>query len=1002
MPKGNRNKLLKYSSSDASVGETKTLAVAGGSVPQTGLSTGGSSLIGGGALVEGKTKQVFQSGNTARVNSLLALGQQYYNVCRYADAKQICEQVYQSDAYRTDNLLLLGSIHFQLRNFSESIFYNQQAIRVNPHFAEAFGNLGNALKELGDLEGAIRFYLKAIQLKPRFPDVYNNLACAYMQRGQTTQAQETFQMALILSPMLVDAHSNLGNLLKAQGKLEEAKRCYLEAIRVKPDFAIAWSNLAGIFRDQGDVETAIAYYEEALRLAPEFADAWSNMGNALKEKGPEGLAEAKRAYKRATALRPDFAIAHGNLASCLYDEGDLKAAIRQYKHALQLEPNFPDAHNNLGNALREIGKEDEAILHYRAALRLKPDHPHAYNNLGNALKDKGMVKEAIHCYMTACRLMPRFSAAHCNLGSILKEQGKIEQAIAHYQQAISIDPMFADAYSNMGNAYNDLNRLEDAIKCYTTAIRLKPTFADAYANLANAYKEGGRIDDAITCYRKALSLRPDFPDAYANLVHAYLCLCDWQGRNAQFKKLTNILTKQLESTRIVPPAIQPYHALMLSFSGEQQLQIAKKFALQAKMNVALLEMPPFRFRAKKPNQRLHIGFVSANFGNHPTGHSIAGALTMFDSARFQVSCYSLVADDESMWRRTIETSVESLKDVSQLMPGDTARLIHSDAVHILVNLDGYTKGAKNEIFALKPAPIQICAQGYCGTSGADYIDYLVADKLAIPPGSKMVDHYTEKILYMPDVCLVNNYKQDPHALRVLAEDHEHMDKDHLPHRDLYNLPEDKFVFANFGQMYKIEPEIFAVWMKILKRVSKSVLWLLRFPAMAEQNIRAEAKAHGVGPERIIFADVVPREEHLKRTYLADLCLDTPMFNGQHTSFDSLWGGTPVLTLAVEKMVSRIGSSIVNAAGTPEMITKNLEEYEELAVKLAKNYLSPGAGAVSQLDKIRERLEKNRFSNALFDTKKWVKGFEVGISKVWKCYEKGRAPENVESVTVVDL
>ena len=180
----------------------------------------------------------------------------------------------------------------------------------------------------------------------------------------------------------------------------------------------------------------------------------------------------------------------------------------------------------------------------------------------------------------------------------MKEQGKIEQAIAHYQQAISIDPMFADAYSNMGNAYNDLNRLEDAIKSYTTAIRLKPTFADAYANLANAYKRADALTMQLRVIEEALSLRPDFPDAYANLVHAYLCLCDWQGRNAQFKKLTNILTKQLESTRIVPPAIQPYHALMLSFGGEQQLQIAKKFALQAKMNVALWRCHLFVFEQR--------------------------------------------------------------------------------------------------------------------------------------------------------------------------------------------------------------------------------------------------------------------------------------------------------------------------------------------------------------------------------------------------------------------
>lgn len=795
---------------------------------------------------------------------------------------------------------------------------------------EAYGNLGNALKELGDIDGSIQFYLKAIKLKPRFCDAYNNLASAHMQLGQTKQAVETYQMALILNPALVDAHSNLGNLYKAQGRLEDAKRCYLEAIRIRPDFAIAWSNLAGVFKDTGDLNTAIAYYQEAIRLSPDFADAHSNMGNALKEAGK--LQEAKAAYKEAIRLRPDFAIAHGNLASCYYDESNMNEAIRTYKHAIQLEPNFPDAYNNLGNAYREVGRLEDSIHCYRTALSLKPDHPHAYNNLGNSLKDKGMIKEAIHCYMTACRLMPRFAAAHSNLASILKEQGKIDQAIAHYQEALRIDPKFADAYSNMGNAYKDLGKLEEAIRCYSTAIRLKPNFADAYSNLASAYKDGGRVEDAIICYRQALSLKPNFPDAFSNLVHSLVLLCDWKTRDDDFKKLISIMAQQvaaakanspIKATAVNPaatrgalatasvpvlPAVQPFHALVYPLDLDQMRELAEVYAERAKINVSLLEMPPFRFRAKRPQERLRIGYVSSDFGNHPLSHLMQSCFGMHDRSKVEVFCYALTPDDQSSWRRRVESEAEHFHDISRLLHGDAARLIHQHGIHILVNLNGYTKGARNEIFALQPAPIQVSYLGFCGTLGADYIQYMVADKMVVP--RSLADKYAEKMVYMPHSYFVNDHRQSARDV---------LDPDRCPTRTDYGLPEDKFVFCNFNQIYKIDPATFKMWCRILQRVPSSILWLLRFPALGEANIRAAAEANGIAKHRIHFTDVAPKDEHLRRGYLADLFLDTPVCNAHTTGCDILWGGTPLLTMPGKKMASRVAASLLNAAGLNELV-----------------------------------------------------------------------------------
>jgi protein O-GlcNAc transferase len=780
----------------------------------------------------------------APADAPLASARAHYEAGRFREAQEACDALYASDAYRSDNLLLLGAVHFQLRNFSEAIFYNQQAIRIDPDFAEAYGNLGNALKELGDLEGATQFYLKAIKLKPRFADAYNNLAGAYMQLGQSKQATETYRMALVLNPGLVDAHSNLGNLFKAQGRLSDAKRSFLEAIRIRPDFAIAWSNLAGVFREEGQLENAVAYYREALRLRPEFADAHSNLGNALKETGD--LVGARAAYEEAIRLRPDFAVAHGNLGLCLFELGQHGAAVRTFKHAIQLEPNYPDAYTNLGNALREGstgsggGAEgiDEAIGCYRTALRLKPDHPHAYNNLGNALKDKGMAKEAVHCYMTAARLMPRFAAAHSNLGSLLKEQGKLEQALAHYQEAVKIDPLFADAFSNMGNAYKDLGRVDDAVRCYTTAIKIDPELPDAYSNLAAAYKDGGRVGDAITCLLKALKLKPNFPVAMASFVHCLALVSDWRERGARQAELAAVTRAQLGRVGAVP-ALQPFHALLYGMGAEGCTEdgateeevaaeaaadeaeaaedargaaggdgarprprllplarrVAERNAARAVANVSLLELPPFSFKPRAPDARLRVGYVSSDYGNHPLSHLLQSVFGLHDRSRFEVTCYALGAADDSEWRAKIAAEAEHFVDLSAVPHGEAARRIHADGIHVLVDLNGYTKGARTEVFALEPAPIQMSFMGFCGTMGADYIHYIVGDATVIPtdqPQQRAAD-FAEKVLYLPRglSCFANDHRQSARDV---------LDPELCPTRAAYGLPEDKFVFCCFNQV----------------------------------------------------------------------------------------------------------------------------------------------------------------------------------------------------------
>ncbi|RYG68568.1 hypothetical protein EON64_04875, partial [archaeon] len=372
-----------------------------------------------------------------------------------------------------------------------------------------------------------------------------------------------------------------------------------------------------------------------------------------------------------------------------------------------------------------------------------------------------------------------------------------------------------------------------------------------------------------------------------------------------FARLNRLLSMQLASKNTVP-CVQPFHSLVYPLSLQEMLGIARRYAHRARLGVALCELN-FKYRAKSRSSRLRIGYVSSDFNNHPLAHLIQSLFVAHDTSKCEVFCYALSKPDGSMYRLRIEQEAEHFVDVSGMHAGEVAQLINSDNIHILIDLNGYTKGARTEIFALRPAPIQVSFMGFCGTMGADYIHYLVADNIVVP--KQLRSFYQEKMLSMPHCYFLNDHRQACGEL-ILPE----VLETHGISRQRYGISEDKFVFCCFNQLYKIDPAIFMVWMRILKRVSNSVLWLLRFPTAGEANILREARAHGVREDQIIFSDVAPRDEHIMRGYLADLFLDTPACNAHTTACDILWSGTPLITMAGEKMASRVAASILGAIG----------------------------------------------------------------------------------------
>ncbi|XP_013133366.1 PREDICTED: UDP-N-acetylglucosamine--peptide N-acetylglucosaminyltransferase 110 kDa subunit-like [Papilio polytes] len=484
------------------------------------------------------------------------------------------------------------------------------------------------------------------------------------------------------------------------------------------------------------------------------------------------LKRAVAVYLESLKITPGNGFVHGTLACVYYKQGLIDLAIDTYKRAIELQPNFPDAYCNLANALKEKGLVSEAEDCYNAALRLCPSHVDTLNNLGNVKREQGKIEEATVLYMKALEVFPNFAATHSNLASLLQQQGKLHEALMHYRQAINIQPKFADAYSNMGNTFRELKDIGGALVCFKKAIELNPTFADAHCNLGSILKDMGNISEAISCYENALKIKPDFPDAYCNLAHCFQLICIWDCYDERMKNITAIVEKQLHSEKL--PSIHPHHSILYPLSNKARKEIAERHANLYAERVNMVNNPTFTY-SELNYDRLRIGYVSSDFGNHPTSHLMQSIPGLHDQSKFEIFCYALNPDDGTTFRRKINQESEHFVDLSQITCNvEAAKKINDDNIHILINMNGYTKGARNEIFAIKPAPIQVMWLGYPGTSGANYIDYVITDETSSPISA--VNDFSEKFAYMPHTYFIGDHKQMfPHLIKqykVRIEDDE--------------------------------------------------------------------------------------------------------------------------------------------------------------------------------------------------------------------------------------
>jgi protein O-GlcNAc transferase len=811
----------------------------------------------------------------------------------------------------------------------------EKILQIDPNHADSLHLLGLIADQAGRKDTAVKLIRKAIRNSPRNPIYYNNLGSAFLDLGDPAKAVSCYKKALKFKPDLAEAHNNMGNAFLALGRSTEAISCCQQAIELRPDYFEAYNNMANAFLALGKSIKAISYYEKVLQLNPDCSEALNNMGSALQA------------------------------------QGKLDKAISCCEKALDLKPDYPDAYNNMGSALQAQGKLDEAISCYEKALDLKPAYIESHYNLGNAFCAQGKMDKAISCYEKALDLEPGYADAYNNMGSALQAQGKLDEAISCYENALRLKPDLAGAHNNMGSAFQGQGKSDKAISCYEKALRLKPDLAEAYNNIGNIFQDQGKSDEAIACYKKALEIKPDLAETHGYLVHEFQRTCAWQELERLTPKLDELTKKALnKGTRTAEP---PFLALARYADPSHNLAIAQSWSCDIVRRMFSLKTD-FSFDARRSHKtRVAVGYLSNNFCNHPLAHLMLGLFGLHDRDTFEIFCYSYGKDDGSHYRERIRQDCDRFVDIRHLGPGDAAKCIYEDQVDILVDLMGHTKDNRLEICALRPAPIQVRYLGLAGTTGADFIDYIITDEIVTPQDHAL--YYSENFVYLPHCYQVNDHTQS-----ISNKDWKKVD---------FGLPESGFVFCSFNQPFKIDPVMFDTWMKILRQVPRSVLWLLGGNETAEKNLRWEAELSGVKSERLIFAERLPKNDHLSRLRLVDLALDTRIVNGAATTSDALWAGVPVITLQGGRFASRMSSSILTAIALPELIAHSLEEYEALAVRLGSNS--------SESEAVRQVLAKNRLTKPLFDSPRFTRNLEKAYKEMWNVFLAGETPRQIEVI-----
>lgn len=682
---------------------------------------------------------------------------------------------------------------------------------------------------------------------------------------------------------------------------------------------------ANAANQRGDHATALKHCRLVLKAHPEVVEAWYHQGIAWRGQGRRN--DAIDSQKKVASLSPDSA----------------------------------DAQNAAGLELIELGAADDAERCLNRALALTPNHVYALSNLAKLRQMQRRYDEAEPLLQRAIALQPGFAPFHANLGAILNKQTRYVAAEQVLQRAVALDPDMAEAWNNLANACSGQRKFAEAEAAYRRALARQPDLLESWSNLADILREMRRYGEAAQAYDELVKRAPGYDFARGRLLYSLMQCCDWR----RYDELRSNIDKDLRKQRKVA---DPFGYQAVSDSTVDLLACARTYAREffpPRPNTTVQANPA------PADGRIRIGYVSGEFHTQATAILMAGLYEHHDKSRFSITAFDNGESDQGEWRSRLEGAFDEFVRIGPLTDEEATQAVADRQIDILVNLNGYFGRGRQGVFSRRASPIQVNYLGFPGTLGADYMDYLIADRTVIPEEQRA--DYLEKIAWLPD-CYQANDNRRPCPPTTIS-------------RAEAGLPDDAFVFCCFNNSYKITPARFALWMRILGQVDGAVLWLLEDNATASANLRAAAAAQGIAPERLIFAQRVSPNTHLARHRLADLFVDSLPYNAHTTASDALWAGLPVVTQIGRTFPGRVAASLLRAIDLPELITDNETDYAALAVALARD--------PERLRTIRQRLDQNRLQAPLFDTARFTRHIEAAFQTMHERRLAGLPPAHFE-------
>ena len=712
---------------------------------------------------------------------------------------------------------------------------------------------------------------------------------------------------------------------------------------------------------QGRIDQGIELARKAIARYPGDARLHKLLGLGLGRLGRNE--EALASLDCAIAIAPTADI-FGSRADILAALGRIAEALESYDRAVALDPRSVDDWGNRGALLHDLGRYDDALASFSQAIAIAPSHAPAHYNRGNALMALERHELALTSFDYALMLHSSYVEALNNRGECLRALGRIEQSVESFDRALSVAPNNVAALYNRSISLNELQEFSAALVCIERLLDIAPDNTNALYIRGKCLEQLRRLSEAIDSYDRAAQRG----HGLAAAAGAYCCLtaCEWPATDRAIERLQRLIDD--DHTILAPIALLP-----LAIDPARQLKCVRRFARREWGNVA----PMPRSNPSRADGRIRITYLSADFGSHAVTELVTGLFERHDRTRFEVIGVSVGPRRSDGTQDRVANSCDRYFELGAHTDAEIARRVAELEPHIAVDLTGYTEAGRPGVLARRPAPVQVSYLGYLGTMGAEFIDYVIADRFALPFDRQPV--YTERIVHLPDCFLINDNK-----LAISPA---------IPSRQDVGLPQRGFVFCSFNNSYKFRAPMFDLWMRLLRDIDGSVLWLLSANHQVVTNLRREAESRDIDPARLVFAPRTDFPAHLARQSLADLFLDTLPYNAGATGAAALWAGVPVLTAVGETFVGRMAGSMLHSIGLPELATANLDEYEALARKLAAD--------TTLLAEKKAILKRNRLTHPLFDTDRSRRHIEAAFDTMWRIHQRGEPPRGFAVDPIAD-